>query len=87
MVINCFDIFDFVLLWFGCIDCKIEFFLLSVEVCVDIFCIYSCKMNLICGINFMKIVEKMNGCFGVEFKGVCIELGMYVLCERRVYVI
>jgi len=43
-------------------------------------------MNLVRGIDFEKLSEKMNGCNGAEAKAVCTEAGMYALRERRVHV-
>ena len=48
--------------------------------------IHSRKMNLVRGVDFNKIAEKMGGANGAEVKAACTESGMFALRERRVHV-
>jgi len=93
MCTNRIDILDPSLLRPGRIDRKVEFPNPSIEVLFhlfkareDILKIHSRKMNLMRGIDFRKVAEKMTGCSGAEVKGVCSEAGMFALRERRVHV-
>ena len=43
-------------------------------------------MNLVRGINLLKVSEKMNNASGAECKAVCTEAGMFALRERRIHV-
>ncbi|KAG3292920.1 PSMC5-like [Ictidomys tridecemlineatus] len=79
MATNRIDILDSALLHPGRIDRKIEFPPPNEEAPLDILKIHSWKMNLIQGINLIKIAELMPGASGAEVKGVCIEVGMYTL--------
>ena len=70
----------------GRIDRKIEFPNPNEEARVDILKIHSRKMNLMRGIDLMKISRLMPGASGAETKAVCTEAGMYALRERRIHV-
>jgi 26S proteasome regulatory subunit T6 len=43
-------------------------------------------MNLVRGIDLIKVAEKMNNSSGAECKAVCTEAGMFALRERRIHV-
>jgi len=86
MATNRIDILDPALLRPGRIDRKIEFPNPSLEARADILKIHSRKMNLMRGIDLVKIAEKMGGCSGAEAKAVCTEAGMFALRERRIHV-
>lgn len=43
-------------------------------------------MNLLRGIDLVKVAEKMNNASGAECKAVCTEAGMFALRERRIHV-
>lgn len=86
MCTNRIDILDPALLRPGRIDRKIEFPNPTIEAREDILKIHSKKMNLMRGIDFRKVSEKMIGSSGAEVKGVCTEAGMYALRERRIHV-
>lgn len=68
MATNRIDILDPALLRPGRIDRKIEFPPPSDAARADILRIHSRKMNLIRGINLLKIAQKMNGASGAEVK-------------------
>merc|ERR1711953_1486267 len=70
----------------GRIDRKIEFPNPNEEARLDILKIHSRKMNLMRGIDLMKIAKQMPGASGAESKAVCTEAGMYALRERRIHV-
>ena len=80
------DISDSALLRPGRIDRKIEFLNPTTIARADIIEIHSRRMNLLRGIDVMKIAEKMNNCSSVECKAVCTEAGMFALCKRRINV-
>lgn len=86
MATNRIDILDPALLRPGRIDRKIEFPNPTVSSRADILKIHSKRMNLLRGIDFMKIAERMNNASGAECKGVCTEAGMFALRERRIHV-
>jgi 26S proteasome regulatory subunit T6 len=86
MATNRIDILDSALLRPGRIDRKIEFPNPTTASRADIIGIHSRKMNLLRGINLMKIAEMMNNASGAECKGVCTEAGMFALRERRIHV-
>ena len=86
MATNRRDILDDALLRPGRIDRKIEFPNPNEESRVDILKIHSRKMNLMRGIDLMKIARLMPGGSGAETKAVCTEAGMFALRERRIHV-
>ncbi|CXJ29144.1 26S protease regulatory subunit 8, putative [Plasmodium berghei] len=86
MCTNRIDILDDALLRPGRIDRKIEFPNPNVEARIEILKIHSRKMNLMRGIDMVKIATDMNNCSGAEVKAVCTEAGMFALRERRVHV-
>ena len=86
MATNRIDILDSALLRRGRIDRKIEFPNPTAASRADILSIHSKRMNLVRGIELMKIAEKMNSASGAECKAVCTEAGMFALRERRVHV-
>ena len=86
MATNRIDILDDALLRPGRIDRKIEFPNPNEKGRFDILKIHSRKMNLIRGIDLMKISELLNGASGAECKAVCSEAGMFALRERRMHV-
>ena len=86
MATNRIDILDDALLRPGRIDRKIEFPNPNEESRVDILKIHSRKMNLMRGIDLMKIARLMPGGSGAETKAVCTEAGMFALRERRIHV-
>lgn len=86
MATNRIDILDDALLRPGRIDRKIEFPNPTLESRMDIISIHSRKMNLLRGINFKAIAEKMPNASGAECKAVCTEAGMFALRERRIHV-
>lgn len=86
MATNRIDILDSALLRPGRIDRKIEFPNPSAASRADIIGIHSRKMNLLRGIDLIKVAEKMNNASGAECKAVCTEAGMFALRERRIHV-
>ena len=86
MATNRIDILDDALLRPGRIDRKIEFPHPNEEARLDILKIHSRKMNLMRGIDLMKIAKQMPGASGAESKAVCTEAGMFALRERRIHV-
>mmetsp|Transcript_68469 Transcript_68469/g.142756 ORF Transcript_68469/g.142756 Transcript_68469/m.142756 type:complete len:405 (+) Transcript_68469:49-1263(+) len=86
MATNRIDILDSALLRPGRIDRKIEFPNPTAHSRADIIGIHSRRMNLLRGIDMLKIAEKMNNASGAECKGVCTEAGMFALRERRIHV-
>lgn len=86
MATNRIDILDDALLRPGRIDRKIEFPNPTLASRMDIISIHSRKMNLIRGINFKTIADKMTNASGAECKAVCTEAGMFALRERRIHV-
>ncbi len=77
MATNRIDILDAALLRPGRIDRKIEFPNPTSSSRADIISIHSRRMNLLRGIDLIKIAEKMNNASGAECKGVCTEAGRY----------
>ena len=75
MATNRIDILDAALLRPGRIDRKIEFPNPTSSSRSDIISIHSRRMNLLRGIDLIKIAEKMNNASGAECKGVCTEAG------------
>ena len=86
MATNRIDILDDALLRPGRIDRKIEFPAPNEEARLDILKIHSRKMNLMRGIDLMKIAKLMPGASGAETKAVCTEAGRFALRERRIHV-
>jgi 26S proteasome regulatory subunit T6 len=86
MATNRIDILDSALLRPGRIDRKIEFPNPTAMNRAEIIGIHSRRMNLLRGIDLMKVAEKMNNASGAECKGVCTEAGMFALRERRIHV-
>jgi len=86
MATNRIDILDDALLRPGRIDRKIEFPNPNEDARLDILKIHSRKMNLMRGIDLMKIAKSMPGASGAETKAVCTEAGMFALRERRIHV-
>ncbi len=86
MATNRIDILDDALLRPGRIDRKIEFPNPNETSRVDILKIHSRKMNLVRGIDLLKISQLMSNASGAECKGVCSEAGMFALRERRVHI-
>ncbi len=86
MATNRMDILDPALLRPGRIDRKIEFPHPTVSSRADILKIHSRRMNIMRGVDLMKIAEKLNNASGAECKGVCTEAGMFALRERRIHV-
>jgi 26S proteasome regulatory subunit T6 len=86
MATNRIDILDSALLRPGRIDRKIEFPNPTAQSRAQIIGIHSRRMNLLRGIDLVKVAEKMNNASGAECKGVCTEAGMHALRERRIHV-
>ena len=86
MATNRIDILDDALLRPGRIDRKIEFPNPNEDARLDILKIHSRKMNLMRGIDLMKIARMMPGGSGAETKACCTEAGMFALRERRIHV-
>jgi len=86
MATNRIDILDSALLRPGRIDRKIEFPNPDESSRCQILKIHSRKMNLMRGVDLMKIAGMMGGASGAEMKGVTTEAGMFALRERRIHV-
>ena len=86
MATNRIDILDDALLRPGRIDRKIEFPNPNEKARYDILKIHSRKMNLVRGIDLLKIASLMDGATGAECKACCSEAGMFALRERRMHV-
>lgn len=86
MATNRIDILDSALLRPGRIDRKIEFPNPTTASRADIITIHSRRMNLLRGVDMMKVAEKMNNASGAECKAICTEAGMFALRERRIHV-
>ena len=86
MATNRIDILDDALLRPGRIDRKIEFPNPNEKARYDILKIHSRKMNLVRGIDLLKIASLMDGASGAECKACCSEAGMFALRERRMHV-
>jgi 26S proteasome regulatory subunit T6 len=79
MATNRIDILDDALLRPGRIDRKIEFPNPNEKARYDILKIHSRKMNLVRGIDLLKIASLMDGASGAECKACCSEAGMFAL--------
>ena len=86
MATNRIDILDDALLRPGRIDRKIEFPNPNEKSRYDILKIHSRKMNLVRGVDLMKIAGMMNEASGADCKACCSEAGMFALRERRIHV-
>jgi len=86
MATNRIDILDDALLRPGRIDRKIEFPHPNDAARVDILKIHSRKMNLVRGIDLVKVSGLMPTASGAECKAVCSEAGMFALRERRMHI-
>jgi 26S proteasome regulatory subunit T6 len=86
MATNRIDILDQALLRPGRIDRKIEFPNPTATSRAEIIRIHSRRMNLLRGIDLVKVAEKMNNASGAECKAICTEAGMFALRERRIHV-
>ena len=86
MATNRIDILDEALLRPGRIDRKIEFPNPNEKSRCEILKIHSRKMNLVRGVDLMKIAGMMNEASGADCKAVCSEAGMFALRERRIHV-
>ena len=86
MATNRIDILDDALLRAGRIDRKIEFPNPNDAARVDILKIHSRKMNLVRGIDLVKIANMMPNASGAECKAACSEAGMFALRERRMHI-
>ena len=87
MATNRIDILDQALLRPGRIDRKIEFpNPTATSRAEEIIRIHSRRMNLLRGIDLVKVAEKMNNASGAECKAICTEAGMFALRERRIHV-
>ena len=86
MATNRIDILDDALLRPGRIDRKIEFPHPNEKARFDILKIHSRKMNLVRGLDLMKIATMMTDASGAECKACCSEAGMFALRERRMHV-
>ncbi|KAL0221899.1 hypothetical protein RCL1_001753 [Eukaryota sp. TZLM3-RCL] len=86
MATNRIDILDPALLRPGRIDRKIEFPNPDDKSRLQILQIHSRRMNMVRGINLMKIAEQMVNASGAELKAVCTEAGLFALRESRLHV-
>jgi len=86
MATNRIDILDDALLRPGRIDRKIEFPNPNEKARYDILRIHSRKMNLVRGVDLMKIAALLNNASGADCKACCSEAGMFALRERRMHV-
>lgn len=86
MATNRIDILDDALLRPGRIDRKIEFPNPNEKARLDILKIHSKKMNLVRGIDLLKVAGMLTGASGAECKACCSEAGMFALRERRMHV-
>lgn len=86
MATNRIDILDEALLRPGRIDRKVEFPNPGEAARAHILKIHSRKMNLMRGVDLMKIARQLTTASGAECKGVCTEAGMFALRERRIHV-
>ena len=80
------DILDDALLRPGRIDRKIEFPNPNEKARYDILKIHSRKMNLVRGVDLLKIAGMLIEASGADCKAVCSEAGMFALRERRMHV-
>lgn len=86
MATNRIDILDDALLRPGRIDRKIEFPNPNEKARYDILKIHSRKMNLVRGVDLLKIAGMLIEASGADCKAVCSEAGMFALRERRMHV-
>ena len=86
MATNRIDILDDALLRPGRIDRKIEFPNPNEKARYDILKIHSRKMNLVRGVDLLKIAGMLNEASGADCKACCSEAGMFALRERRMHV-
>ena len=86
MATNRIDILDDALLRPGRIDRKIEFPNPNEKARYDILKIHSRKMNLVRGVDLVKIAGMLNEASGADCKACCSEAGMFALRERRMHV-
>ena len=86
MATNRIDILDEALLRPGRIDRKIEFPNPNEKARYDILKIHSRKMNLVRGVDLLKIAGMLNDASGADCKACCSEAGMFALRERRMHV-
>ena len=86
MATNRIDILDEALLRPGRIDRKIEFPNPNEKARYDILKIHSRKMNLVRGVDLLKIAGMLNEASGADCKACCSEAGMFALRERRMHV-
>ena len=86
MATNRIDILDDALLRPGRIDRKIEFPNPNEKSRYDILKIHSRKMNLVRGVDLVKIAGMLNEASGADCKACCSEAGMFALRERRMHV-
>ncbi len=86
MATNRIDILDEALLRPGRIDRKIEFPNPNEKARYDILKIHSRKMNLVRGVDLVKIAGMLNEASGADCKACCSEAGMFALRERRMHV-
>ncbi len=84
MATNRIDILDSALLRPGRIDRKIEFPNPTVASRADIIGIHSRRMNLLRGINLLKVAEKMNNASGAECKAICTEAGTHAVLRHLI---
>lgn len=87
MVTNWFDIFDFVLLCVGCLDCKIEILLLNEVGWFEIFKIYVLGVVVDGDFDFESVVKMSDGFNGVDFWNVVIEVWVYFVLLELYYVL
>jgi 26S proteasome regulatory subunit T6 len=83
MATNRIDILDAALLRPGRIDRKIEFPPPNEIARADILKIHSRKMNLMRGINLLKIAEKMQGSTGAEVKVSSLPFTNYIAYMQK----
>jgi 26S proteasome regulatory subunit T6 len=86
MATNRIDILDDALLRPGRIDRKIEFPNPNEKARYDILKIHSRKMNLVRGVDLLKIAGMLIEASGADCKACCSEAGMFALRERRMHV-
>lgn len=80
VVINCLDIFDFVLLCFGCFDCQIGVDVFDFKGCQKIFEVYSKGKLLLKNVDFEVVVCKILGFIGVDLVNVLNEVVLFMVC-------
>jgi len=80
------EMIDSILLRPGRVDRKIHIPLPDQTARLQILLHYSKKMNIIKGIEFKKIADRLDGTSAAAIKAICVEAGMFALKERRTYV-